>query len=114
MATKIIDRRCERRDSNLNARRRAEREAGKDDSMTIYGSPHGIEEDMIGDVRISTVFLGIDHNLSGVGKPLLYETMVFNGPMDQYQERWETEDQARKGHVEIMAMVQDPMISDDI
>ena len=34
--------------------------------------------------------------------------------MDQYQERWETEDQARKGHVEIMAMVQDPMISDDI
>jgi len=29
-------------------------------------------------VFVSTVFLGLDHNFSGKGKPLLFETMVFN------------------------------------
>lgn len=28
-------------------------------------------------VTISTVFLGIDHNFSGVGPPVLWETMAF-------------------------------------
>jgi len=33
--------------------------------------------DTVRDVTISTVFLGIDHNYSGVGDPLLFETMIF-------------------------------------
>lgn len=37
-------------------------------------------------VKISTVFLGLDHNY-GDGPPILWETMVFGGPMDQHQER---------------------------
>lgn len=44
--------------------------------------------------RVSTVFLGTDHNFSFVGPPLLWETMVFGGPLDpegggdeQYRER---------------------------
>ena len=28
--------------------------------------------------RISTVFLGLDHNYTGVGPPILWETMVFH------------------------------------
>jgi len=28
-------------------------------------------------IRVSTVFLGIDHNFYGIGAPILFETMVF-------------------------------------
>jgi hypothetical protein len=54
---------------------------------------------------ISTVWIGIDHNFSKVGVPLIFETMVFNrtphgicfgSPMDQL--RYATEEQALHGH----------------
>ena len=48
-------------------------------------------------VMVSTVFLGIDHNLNG-GPPILFETMVFGGPHNEYQERYATWDQAEKDH----------------
>lgn len=35
----------------------------------------------IGGARVSTVFLGIDHQF-GMGEPLLFETMIFGGPHD--------------------------------
>ncbi len=50
-----------------------------------------------GEVRVSTVFLGLDHSF-GNGPPLLFETMIFGGKHDQYQERFETWDQAETGH----------------
>lgn len=56
-----------------------------------------VAQDKIGDVRISTVFLGIDHSF-GHGHPLLYETMVFGGPLDQEQERYSTREDALAGH----------------
>lgn len=55
---------------------------------------------------VSTVFLGLDHNFSGHGGPLLFETMIFGGPESDYQERYETWDEAVAGHalaVEIAA-----------
>ncbi|MCJ7828738.1 MAG: hypothetical protein MUP81_03235 [Dehalococcoidia bacterium] len=51
----------------------------------------------IGQVKISTVFLGLDHQF-GEGEPLLFETMVFGGKYDQEQERYSTWDEAEKGH----------------
>jgi hypothetical protein len=33
----------------------------------------------IGCRRVSTVFLGLDHNRSGVGEPMLFETAIFAG-----------------------------------
>ncbi len=53
--------------------------------------------DIFGDVRVSTVFLGLDHNF-GNGEPLLFETMVFGGPLDGEQERYCTWDEAEAGH----------------
>lgn len=41
----------------------------------------------IGDCYISTVFLGLDHNWSKTGPPVLWETMVFGGELDQRQMR---------------------------
>ncbi len=49
------------------------------------------------DVIVSTVFLGIDHNHFG-SKPILWETMIFGGRLDGYQERYETFDDALFGH----------------
>lgn len=49
-------------------------------------------------VKVSTVFLGIDHNFTRIGAPLLFETMVFGGPHDGFQERYRTWDEAQAGH----------------
>lgn len=56
-----------------------------------------IGDDHIGKVHVSTVFLGINHNF-GEGEPLLFETMIFGGKHDQYQERYSTWEEAEKGH----------------
>jgi len=54
-----------------------------------------------GDVRVSTVFLGLDRSF-GQGPPLLFETMIFGGPFDQdkYQERCSTWEEAEAQHAE--------------
>ena len=51
----------------------------------------------VGEVRISTVFLGLDHSFGG-GSPLLFETIVFGGPLDQQQDRCSTWEAAEKMH----------------
>jgi hypothetical protein len=56
-----------------------------------------IADDRFGKVRISTAFLGVDHNFSG-GKPILFETMIFGGKHDGYQERYHTWEEAERGH----------------
>jgi hypothetical protein len=49
------------------------------------------------DVLVSTVFLGINHNWGG-GAPLLWETMIFGGAHDQYQDRYSSINEALAGH----------------
>ena len=56
-----------------------------------------VTEDNIGEVRISTVFLGLNHRF-GKGKPLIFETMVFEGELDQEMDRYSTYEEAEKGH----------------
>lgn len=50
------------------------------------------------DIRVSTVFLGLDHDFGGGGPPILWETMIFGGPHDQYQERYSSRADAEAGH----------------
>lgn len=53
----------------------------------------------VGALRISTVFLGINHGFGG--KPLWFETMVFVGndfSNEVYCDRYETIEEAREGH----------------
>jgi hypothetical protein len=59
-----------------------------------------------GDVRVSTVFLGLDHSF-GSGEPLLFETMVFGGPLDGEQDRYATRSAAQAGHDVIVARVKE-------
>jgi hypothetical protein len=54
---------------------------------------------------VSTVFLGLDHRFGTAGDPLLFETMIFGGPHDGYQERYCTWDEAEAGHAKAVALV---------
>ena len=54
-------------------------------------------------VLVSTVFLGIDHSF-GNGEPLLFETMIFGGPHDQFTDRYTTRADAQAGHKRACAM----------
>jgi len=49
-----------------------------------------------GDVRISTVWLGLDHGYDG--EVLIFETMQFGGQGDQDCERYSTLEEAEEGH----------------
>lgn len=61
--------------------------------------------DMLPDgVRVSTVFLGLDHSF-GAGPPLLFETLVFEGPMDGEMDRYSTWDEAERGHAAMVERV---------
>lgn len=56
-------------------------------------------------VEVSTVFLGLDHNHSGQGDPILFETMVFGGDLDGEMSRYRTWDEAEAGHEAMVARV---------
>lgn len=60
-------------------------------------------DDLSEDIRVSTVFLGLDHR-HGEGSPLLFETMIFGGPHHDYQERYSTWDEAVEGHARAVAL----------
>lgn len=68
--------------------------------------------------KVSTVWLGIDHNFTRSGAPVIFETMIFapkdvtvgrDGTavtmedLDQYQERYATERAAQAGHDRALA-----------
>lgn len=58
-----------------------------------------------GEIEVSTVFLGIDHNWSEEGSPIFFETMVFGGELDEKQACYTTWDQAEKGHASIVKLI---------
>ena len=61
-------------------------------------------KDTIGDVEISTVFLGRDLSF-GDGPLLLFETMIFGGELDESQWRYATWDEAETGHASAVEKV---------
>ena len=59
--------------------------------------------DTFDDITVSTVWLGIDHQY-GAGPPLIFETMIFGGPLDEEQWRYSTENSAIAGHAAAVAL----------
>jgi hypothetical protein len=57
-----------------------------------------------GDVRVSTVFLGLDHSF-GDGAPILFETIAFVGDESVAEARYCTWAEAEEGHARIVAEV---------
>jgi hypothetical protein len=64
-----------------------------------------VAQDKVEKILISTVFLGLNHNFSSTGPPILFETMIFGGKHDKYQRRYSTWEQANKGHQEALKLV---------
>ena len=60
--------------------------------------------DTVGDVRVSTVFLGLEHSF-GEGPPVLFETMVFGGTLSDEMDRYCTWDEAEAGHAAMVRRV---------
>ena len=56
-----------------------------------------VKQEHIGDIFISTVFLGLDHAWNS-DILVLWETMIFGGEHDQYQERYTSYEDALEGH----------------
>lgn len=70
--------------------------------------------DLIGEVRISTVFLGIDHNYYVDSPPILFETMIFGGRFNEWEERYATRAEALAGHNRVLALVEEtPRLTGD-
>jgi len=57
--------------------------------------------------KVSTVFLGTDYNFSGSGPPVIYETLVFGGPLDNAMDRYCTREEALKGHEAMVSKVKE-------
>lgn len=53
-------------------------------------------------IRVSTVFLCIDHSFGG-GRPILWETMIFGGRHNGNQWRYSSLEEAQQGHIEAVA-----------
>lgn len=56
---------------------------------------------------VSTVWLGINHNFCGVGDPIIFESMYFptEQQLEEWQERYCTEEEAKTGHQEMVNRV---------
>ncbi len=62
----------------------------------------------LGEVWISTVFLGLDHRSSSDDRaPILFETQVYGGHHDRYMMRYHTRTEALLGHQRIVHLVRD-------
>jgi hypothetical protein len=66
--------------------------------------PVHVGDTAIGDVRVSTIFLGLDH-AHGYGPPMLFETMIFGGQYNDYYERCSTWEQAEAQHAAAISLV---------
>lgn len=63
-----------------------------------------VKRDEIGDILVSTVFLGLDHGWDS-DVPVLWETMIFGGKHDQYQKRYTSYKDALKGHEKALMLI---------
>lgn len=63
--------------------------------------------DQVGDVEVSTVYIGIDHGHGLSERPLIFESMLFGGDYDGWAWRYATEREARAGHAHLVAAVQE-------
>ncbi len=65
-----------------------------------------VAKTVIGDIKISTVFLGLNHSF-GDGPPVLFETMIFGGDLDEEMWRYSTWEEAETGHQEAVELVKE-------
>lgn len=78
------------------------------DARTVRKTSLGQGEE---ECEVSTVFLTMDHNFTGDGPPIVFETLVFGGPMADHQWRYATWDEAVVGHEATVELVRQALTS---
>ena len=63
-----------------------------------------VKQELINDSKVSTVFLGLDHSWEN-NVPILWETMIFGGKEDMYQDRYTSYKEALVGHEKAVNLV---------
>jgi hypothetical protein len=84
--------------------------ATREEWEQFFGSDRRrIAETSVGELWVSTVFLGLDHRVPiGNGPPLLYETLVFGLPRGkEIMERHSTRSEAIVGHKRVVEQVRE-------
>lgn len=71
-----------------------------------------VARDYVGQILVSTVFLGLDHSWRSIfggpePPPILFETMVFSGVLGGHMSRYSTWEQAEWGHAFTLAEVRE-------
>ena len=56
-------------------------------------------------VRISTVWFGLDQGHGMTDRSMIFESMIFGGPMDETRRIYATRDEAIAGHAELVGEV---------
>lgn len=73
-----------------------------------------VAQTSVGESFVSTVFIGIDHNWFDEGPPILFETLIFNGPHDQDMWRYATWDEAKAGHDAVVEALREGKDPDEV
>lgn len=60
----------------------------------------------VGEATVSTVFLAVNHSFGG-GPPVLWETLVFGGPIDGEMDRYTSRELADVGHLAMVERVKE-------
>jgi hypothetical protein len=81
-------------------------EYAKSDMWTTNQERKTVGRDTLGDILVSTVFLGMNHDFfSESPEPILFETMIFGGEHDGYCVRatsWEKAEEIHKQALELI------------
>lgn len=74
---------------------------------TTYGTKYKwvtgkrVARTVIGHIMVSTVWLGLDHDYL-TGTPIIFETITFGDPWNNEMERYDTEENAMRGHLRVL------------
>ena len=70
-----------------------------------------VADEIVNGLRVSTVWLGLNHDFSELGQPLLFETMIFpeegRDSIELYLDRYATWQEAEEGHKKAVEWVKD-------
>lgn len=70
-----------------------------------------VDETWIDDLRVLTVFLGLDHNVFEGNDPDLFQTSVIVADVTHVMHRYFIWEEAQAGHAEVVALIREEMAS---
>jgi hypothetical protein len=71
------------------------------DRAIKWATEHRVSRTVVGDITVSTVWLGLDHDYL-TGGPIIFETMTFGDPWQNEMERYSSEEAAIRGHLAVL------------